>query len=995
MTTTVTSTFNELLERAGNSFDESFKRASDSFDESFKQMQSTYDGVVLNTNPFFMSPDPARSCNSSKAENDETNQLHEEEQSLYRSFFSNDKPVEADAAPGVSQVPSWGRERSPPIAKFRDFADARQGATLSNHSRGASSKLTMASIAAASASAAVPAQDESRSAPQSQDQVDDSSEENSIVAEARQKILQHLQLQELQKQTQHEEDHCSDEDSNRPTSLDRAEKKTEAAPAANNNGSAHSNTIVDLLGYESQHTVTRIKTSRNQSVGLDFMALNTQLGTMLIVSKIEPTSIFANSGLGVGDAILRINGVAFRGNGGTVDDKTCRPDAEIAQKLLDKGWDGQQRDHRGRSSPNRGSGVEDRLQVTIEYQKFGGLSPVASPASTPSRNGKHSVALSSAHGDTYVLGNSYDEDEGLCVPECSSAAVEVVAAVTTNPVTPSKKDRQRKSIWAPARNFLKRSRTPTKGRKNQKELETPNKTSKGGKNSPPKVIHSRKSVPRAVSPINRLPSSRLAELRSKHSQIRDSSHRKIAESKKRMLSTHIERSTPQTPQQCISVSCDSPASLGMQLQQDKKVQFEKKVDSMKKELLSSVERETTSPSPMPVDTSTSDDEYKLARSQQESLISSVQNLSVISTASDIDEWPSLKETKKAATPKTSSLHSRSTALLDDASFSTLEFLEAEAERRNTAHVLGEHHQELIRLNKKVADKLRSKVDLLKRNNMKLAEEVAVLRTEDARKSEMLSSWQQQMDIRKAEREEINKEIELYKSQLRICSLQSDKRQQELRSQLERQEKKANDRSDLLLKRIGILERSNRKLMAKLQNAEKNRDMKSDLRVEARQLRNKLASQAGTMESLLDANDDLTTKNLELEKKLNECRKQKEENSSEALVAEVAICSARTQFLERQMGCCKEQLRVVKEEALHERQKRLLCQRELEDALMMLNDRAVEPKTAENASIDERNVSLQSNDSSFSIDRFNEHVRNWTGPGEEVADEKKTMESSDW
>jgi hypothetical protein len=939
--TSVASTFNEFLEKAGGSFDESFKRVSNSFDESFKQVQATYDEVVRNTgNPYFLAPD--RTANGRKKHQ------QEQEKSSYGNAFYNS--VEGN----ISSISSWCEEKNAPIARFRRFD--------SDHRR--SGKLTMASIAATSKqpSNSTPTQTSHVDANASRKPFDESSESatsNSIVAEAQEKILQHFERQE-----QYEKGSLSDEDSNKSSS-----KRVNATSDDKNNKRT---SFENFLGYHSQRTVTRTKLSMTQPVGLDFMTLKTRAGTMLIVSKIQTDSLFATSSLGVGDAVLSINGVTFRsGVANCGGDNICRPDVAIAQRLLEKGWDGRHRDHRGRNNPTRvaSSNREDRLKVTIEYQKFdGGHPPSPSPVPSPSREGKRSATphseLDEKNSD---LGD--DNDNDFCATGCSSEAVAAVTAVTTDSVTPSRKEwLERKSLlWGPARALLKRSRTPTKSRKSRPASPAMQRTSTSGRISPPKIVHPQKGT--AASPSSatndRSSSSRLAELRSKHTQLRESSNQKLDASRKRLLSAHIEAANGMAQGEKTTYSCESPASLGTQLEQDKKTLFDEKVESMKRELLSSVEKQTKkeAAASLLVDTSTSDDEYKLARTHQETLITNVQNLSIVSTVSDFDVSPEPldREQAKNTTVRTPSRQSRAISLLDDASWSTLEYLEKEAGRRNTtAQILGEHHQELIRLNKKVSEKLRSKVDLLKRSNMKLAEEVAELRKEDGLKTEMLSSWQKQMEDEKHEKEALHKTVELYKSQLRICSLQSDKRQQELLAQIEKQEEKASGRAEMLLQRIGILEQSNRKLMTRLQNADKSHRRRNVLEEEMKQLRQKLASQTETIESLLHSNDDMTTKNLELERQLNEWRNQKEETSLDSLTAELAICTARTSFLERQARYFREQLNTVKEEAQLEREKRMWCQRELEDALVKLNDPA-SPNQMRNLSIVSRPKSMRSED----------------------------------
>jgi hypothetical protein len=90
---------------------------------------------------------------------------------------------------------------------------------------------------------------------------------------------------------------------------------------------------------------------------------------------------------------------------------------------------------------------------------------------------------------------------------------------------------------------------------------------------------------------------------------------------------------------------------------------------------------------------------------------------------------------------------------------------------------------------------------------------------------------------------------------------------------------------------------------------------------------------------MDSNSELTTQKGALEMQLTQCIAEKHEVTPENLVSDIAICSARSSFLERQIASyLKEQLKVVKEEVHDERQKRLSCERELAETLKKLNGR---------------------------------------------------------
>ena len=122
--------------------------------------------------------------------------------------------------------------------------------------------------------------------------------------------------------------------------------------------------IDEIFGYNTKKTIKKKKSSLDQDVGLDFMLLdvpsptnNLKKRSLLIVQRIDPCGLFARTDLGVGDAILSINGTSFgeqtapryarsSGHGGFASEK---PNLFKARALLN-----------GRART-----------VTIEYRKFG------------------------------------------------------------------------------------------------------------------------------------------------------------------------------------------------------------------------------------------------------------------------------------------------------------------------------------------------------------------------------------------------------------------------------------------------------------------------------------------------------------------------------------------------------------------------------------------------------------------------------------------------
>ena len=153
-----------------------------------------------------------------------------------------------------------------------------------------------------------------------------------------------------------------------------------------------------------------------------------QYGTLLVVSDIDPASIFASTALQVGDVVVGINGISLfqqpqdeqddegnryfnsvhtrtsrassssssnRNNNNNSTPVYCKPDVDIAYKLLDKGADGSLRDHRGRS-PGRSN---YDLKVTLEYRKPYDMDiTMLPPASSSSSSSSPTRGPSTAEG---------------------------------------------------------------------------------------------------------------------------------------------------------------------------------------------------------------------------------------------------------------------------------------------------------------------------------------------------------------------------------------------------------------------------------------------------------------------------------------------------------------------------------------------------------------------------------------------------------------------
>jgi hypothetical protein len=216
--------------------------------------------------------------------------------------------------------------------------------------------------------------------------------------------------------------------------------------------------------------------------------------------------------------------------------------------------------------------------------------------------------------------------------------------------------------------------------------------------------------------------------------------------------------------------------------------------------------------------------------------------------------------------------------------------------------------------------------------MKLSEEIDVMRRKDMDQSAKLSNSKKQIHEMKELETSLKRELDLCKSRYGVLTMQADKRQKELLKQMDKQKVLSNDRLEVLVERISSLERLNRRLMTKAQAAVLYRSKMEEAEQQITLLNKKLSTQTVTVDHLMATNDELTSQKRDLEERLQRALKENEEYSPDNVMAEVAICSARTAFLEKQLEDCKEKLKTAREETLAEKDKRQSCQRTLVVAL---------------------------------------------------------------
>lgn len=252
---------------------------------------------------------------------------------------------------------------------------------------------------------------------------------------------------------------------------------------------------------------------------------------------------------------------------------------------------------------------------------------------------------------------------------------------------------------------------------------------------------------------------------------------------------------------------------------------------------------------------------------------------------------------------------RELSLLDDSSVSAMEYvgLRAMASAGETVAMAKQGQQELGGVKAKVVEMLRARIEQLKRNNMALAEEIARLRDEDSQKANILNSMQSRLVEAHALQRSLNAELELSKSRFSISTIQADNRQHEFFAEIEKLKSMSDSRTQGLKERVGALERANIRLATKLQKEERERDSMAKANFEMEGLKKKISDQAAALDAAVASKDELQARNQVLERALEKFKRGPDESSEQCHATEIAVCTARISFLEKQVETLKSEL----------------------------------------------------------------------------------------
>lgn len=580
--------------------------------------------------------------------------------------------------------------------------------------------------------------------------------------------------------------------------------------------------------------------------------------------------------------------------------------------------------------------------------------------------------------------------------------------------------RGRSPLLAFAFNHVESSNT-NRGRREEKTpspnaAKTPSPTKVQSKKQDPFSIssHSRRSQATAEGDPS-TPNFRLAELRARNHRLRTSAHERIVESKRRLDSSKDETIRPPGGPAIERVeianienaSCDSPKDFATQLRHDvkrtseavQKERYQEKVDVLKRQLLSTAyktldgfagpETESTISPTSPDENEEQDDNHGMSLHQKENPPTYLPDLSAGVNSVGLSCWqaspgetcqdmsivdesetpPTLEIRIAKESPPTNAINPRNikeqrkVALLDESSVSRMEHTEARewdtsaiVTDRGTA-TCEDVHEETNQVNRKVTEKLRSKAEQLQRTNMLLTEEIQSLRSDDTRKASVLTTLKNRLIELYAREQSLKAELELSRSQFSICTIQADKRQHEFFSEIDNLKLSNDLKVESLNERIGSLERTNRRLLGKLQEAEKEWDKMQEIQSEMEQLTMKMAYQSAALDTASAANEELQTRNEVLKEEIEKYRGEKEENAEHNQAIEIAVCTARTSFLEQKVETLKHELRAALSAANESRQQARLFKAEAEGAWKLCDELEEKLNGATKLEIDARSPEI--------------------------------------
>jgi len=179
-----------------------------------------------------------------------------------------------------------------------------------------------------------------------------------------------------------------------------------------------------------------------------------------------------------------------------------------------------------------------------------------------------------------------------------------------------------------------------------------------------------------------------------------------------------------------------------------------------------------------------------------------------------------------------------------------------------------HKKEMIRINRKVFEKLHQKVEGLKKSNLQLNNELVSIKRKRNDSVQKLAETKKQLEHVEAKEQVYVSQLDLVKSRLEIANIQADKRQRELRVSKEKSIAENDKVIAVLTKRIEGLEKTNQRLVEQLKRHEVKRQEKtSTLQAQYDRLKMKFSAQSTLLDNVMTANEELTSQNEAMETEL--------------------------------------------------------------------------------------------------------------------------------
>ncbi len=579
-----------------------------------------------------------------------------------------------------------------------------------------------------------------------------------------------------------------------------------------------SRSIDEIFGYNTKQRLTKTKSSLDEDVGLDFMVLDIPLSknglkkrSLLIVQNIDPKGLFAKTDLGVGDAILSINGTSFENQKkprygritGTRGISSEKPNLFRARALLNG---------RGRS-------------VNIEYQKFGETN---SSVCTP----------------PLVKQHQYQQQD---LPQDETNA-------DMEPLLPSQQAHSRRSSSTRV-DFLGMLR-PTKSNGKKGKSMAPRGFSDAASSSSSEDEHDEPYR----QPLGEPPRiSRMTRLKAR------SLNYGTTENKDKNVDSNINtQETMKTPPESPNLPYRSCLDHGP----------EEQIELLKQRVNSTKANEAAN--------SPTSSEVGISKPPAHSPARSAFSASKLSDGSPARSTRSdsyLQDLRKTLSPTANAILADLSVGMADFSESTMTKSDEEASMKSntkngqlippTGNLSEGNQRDMIRINRKVVEKLQLRVEFLRKSNLELRNEVTAFKRNADTNCQKLVQAEKQLEQKDAMEQKYKSELDLLKSRLDISTIQADKRHREL---LESKEKSIADNDKVisnLSKRIEGLEKANAKLIEQLKKLNAKRQEKhNNLQAQFDRLKMKFSAQSTLLDNVMTSNEELTSQNEAMETELH-------------------------------------------------------------------------------------------------------------------------------